>query len=290
MLALVLISLYTDAPPSAAPQLKPLGIDCVYVAPEAVASWTAAGACAKPLPAVTKLPAPGVQYRMNVASASNAPWVNSNGWQYVRGLKNTALVDAPNPMLAAAEAHAYGVDAILKVAPKDWPKYAEAVKFVAGLPPSRLPVLANIGFVDDGSPAAGENLNLLVRRNLLFKVVAAPDPALALNVKPNSGDPSKYAYEVRQKLGDDRRLLRIYGSDVVIARLQGDASGRRVILLNYGNRPVEGLRVRLLGRFAKIKLTSSAGAVEARDLTVTAETTEFSLPLVPAYTIVDLEP
>jgi hypothetical protein len=46
----------------------------------------------------------------------------------------------------------------------------------------------------------------------------------------------------------------------------------------------------LLGRFAKIKLTSSAGAVEARDLTVTAETTEFSLPLVPAYTIVDLEP
>jgi len=227
---------------------------------------------------------------MNVASASNAPWVNSNGWQYVRGLKTPAFLDAPNPVLAAAEAHAYGVDAILKVAPKDWPKYAEAVKLIASLPPSRLPVLANIGFVDDGSPAAGENLNLLVRRNLLFKVVATPDPTLALNVKPESGDPSKYAYEVRQKLGDDRRLLRIYGSDVVIARLQGDATARRVILLNYGNRNVEGLRLRLLGRFPKIQLTSSAGPVEARDVMVTPESTEFSLPLVPIYTVIDLKP
>lgn len=290
MLALVLISLFTDAPPSAAPQLKPLGIDCVYVAPDAVAAWTAAGVCAKPLPAVTKLPAPGVQYRMNVASASNAPWVNSNGWQYVRGLKNTAFVDAPNPVLAAAEAHAYGVDAILKVAPKDWPKYAEAVKLIASLPPSRLPALANIGFVDDGSAAAGENLNLLVRRNLLFKVVSSPDPDLSINIKPESGDPSKYAYEVRQKLGDEKRLLRIYGSDVVIARLHGDASGRRVTLLNYGNRNVDGLRVRLLGRFPKVRLTSSAGPVEPSDLTVTAETTEFSLPLVPTYTVIDLKP
>jgi hypothetical protein len=290
MLAIVLISLFTDAPPSAAPQLKTLGIDCVYVAPDAVAAWTAAGACAKPLPAVTKVPAPGVQYRMNMASASNAPWVNSNGWQYVRGLKAPALVDAPNPVLAAAEAHAYGVDAILKVAPKDWPKYAEAVKLLAGLPASKLPPLANIGFLDDGSPAAGDNLNLLVRRNLLFKVVSAPDSSLALNIKPAAGDPSKYAYDVRQKLGDDRRLLRIYGSDVVIARLEGDGASRRITLLNYGNRSVEGLRVRLLGRFPKLQLTSSAGPVEARDVTVTGDTTEFSLPLVPTYTVIDLKP
>jgi hypothetical protein len=290
MLALVLISLFTDAPPSAAPQLKTLGIDCVYVAPDAVAAWTAAGACAKPLPAVTKVPAPGVQYRMNMASASNAPWVNANGWQYVRGLKAPALVDAPNPVLAAAEAHAYGVDAILKVAPKDWSKYAEAVKLLAGLPASKLPPLANIGFLDDGSPAAGENLNLLVRRNLLFKVVSAPDSSLALNIKPAAGDPSKYAYDVRQKLGDDRRLLRIYGSDVVIARLEGDGASRRITLLNYGNRSVEGLRVRLLGRFPKLQLTSSAGPVEARDVTVTGDTTEFSLPLVPTYTVIDLKP
>jgi hypothetical protein len=290
MLALVLLSLFTDAPPAAAPQLKALDIGCVYVAPEAVAAWTAAGVCAQPLPAVTRLPAPGVQYRMNVASASNAPWVNSNGWQYRRGLPGAVLVDAPNPLLAAAEAHAYGRDVILKVAPADWPKYAEAVRLLGRLPASRLPGLANFAFLDDGSPAAGENLNLLIRRNLLFRLVSAPDPALPLTVRPQAGDPSRFAYEVRQKIGDDRRLLRLYGSDVVIAHLEGDASVRRVILLNYGNRNVEGLRVRLLGAFPKVEIASSAGPLAVRDLLVTAGTTEFSLPLVPAYAVIDLKP
>ncbi|MCX6606343.1 MAG: hypothetical protein NTV52_22515 [Acidobacteria bacterium] len=290
MLALALISLFTDAPPSTAPQLKSLGIECVYVAPEALDAWVAAGACAKPLPAVSKLPSPGVQYRMNMASASNAPWVNSNGSQYVRGLKAPAYIEPANPVLAAAEAHAYGVDVIMKVAAKDWPKFAEAAKLLATIPASKLPPLANIGFLDDGSPAAGENLNLLVRRNLLFRVLSAPDSKLDLNVKPQSGDPSAYAYQIRQKLGDDKRLLRIYGSDVVIASLSGDATGRRITLLNYGNRNVEGLRVRLLGRFPSLRLYSSAGAVEPKDLLVTAETTEFSLPLVPTYTVIDLKP
>jgi len=290
MLALVLISLFTDAPPSTAPQLKSLGIDCVYVPPEALDAWKAAGACAKPLPMVTKLPSPGVQYRMNMASASNAPWVNSNGWQYVRGLKAPAYMEPANPVLAAAEAHAYGVDVIMKVAAKDWPKFVEAAKLLATIPASTLPRLANIGFVDDGSPAAGENLNLFVRRNLLFRVVSAPDSKLDLNVKPQSGDPSAYAYQIRQKLGDDKRLLRIYGSDVIIASLSGDASGRRITLLNYGNRNVEGLRVRLLGRFPTLRLYSSAGTVEPKDLLVTADTTEFSLPIVPTYTVIDLKP
>ena len=290
MLVLALISLFTDAPPSTAPQLRSLGIECFYVAADAIDAWKAAAACVKPLPVITKLPSPGVQYRMNMASASNAPWVNSNGWQYVRGLKAPAYMEPANPVLAAAEAHAYGVDVIMKVAVKDWPKFAEAAKLLASLPPSTLPPLANIGFLDDGSPAAGENLNLLVRRNLLFRVVSAPDAKLDLTVKPQAGDPSAYAYQVRQKLGDDKRLLRIYGSDVVIANLSGDASGRRITLLNYGNRNVEGLRVRLLGRFPSLRLYSSAGAVEPKDLLVTSETTEFSLPLVPTYTVIDLKP
>lgn len=290
MLALALLSLFTDAPPTTAPQLKALGIECVYVAPAAVEAWTAAGACAKPLPAVTKLPNPGVQYRMNVASASNAPWVNNNGWQYVRGLKTPAYIETANPVLAAAEAQAYGVEAILKVAPQDWPKYAEALKLLADVPAAPLTPLANIGFVDDGSSSAGENLNLLVRRNLLVKVVNAADPKLNLTAKPESGDPSAYAYRIRQQLGDDKRLLRIYGSEVVIARLSGDATSRRVALLNYGNRNIEGLRVRLLGRFPRLQVYSSGGKVAAQDLTVTAEATEFSLPLVAAYTVIDLKP
>ena len=36
--------------------------------------------------------------------------------------------------------------------------------------------MANIGIVDDGSPAMEEVLNMLTRRNLLYRVVTAPDP------------------------------------------------------------------------------------------------------------------
>ena len=35
----------------------------------------------------------------------------------------------------------------------------------------RLPAMANIGIVDDGSDETGEVMNLMARRNLLFRVV-----------------------------------------------------------------------------------------------------------------------
>ena len=50
-----------------------------------------------------------------------------------------------------------------------------------------LPAMANVGIVDDGSPAMGEVLNMLTRRNLLYRVVAKPDPKLDLTVQ--LGDP-----------------------------------------------------------------------------------------------------
>jgi hypothetical protein len=39
-----------------------------------------------------------------------------------------------------------------------------------------------------------------------------------------------------------------------------------------------------------VEIASSAGSLAVRDLLVTAGTTEFSLPLVPAYTVIDLKP
>ena len=47
-------------------------------------------------------------------------------------------------------------------------------------------MLANIGIVDDGSPEMAEVLNLLSRRNLLYRVVTAPDPKLDLNIRIGS--------------------------------------------------------------------------------------------------------
>ena len=47
--------------------------------------------------------------------------------------------------------------------------------------------MANVGIVDDRSPVMGEVLNMLTRRNLLYRVVSKPDPKLDLTVR--LGDP-----------------------------------------------------------------------------------------------------
>ena len=118
-----------------------------------------------------------------------------------------------------------------------------------------LPAVADLAVVDDGSAATGEVMNLLSRRNLLFEVVKAPSTKYRINVAlggPDyplqaAGDPSAFAQTIRTQLTDDGRSLRVYGSEVVIARLTGDESHERLHLINYGGRDIEGLRVKLKG-------------------------------------------
>jgi hypothetical protein len=288
LLAAALPGLFVDADP--APALKDAGIDCVTIPPARADAWK--GQCAKVVDpeSLTKLPAPGVRYRMNEARASSAPWVDTNGARFARGMKTPALINATagKAALAAAEAHAFGANALVTAPPAEWPAFAAMNKFLATLPAEQLPVLANVGFVDDGSGAAIENMKLMLRRNILFRVVGKPDKTLDLNVDSKKGDPSAFAYEVRQKLTDPKRLLRLYGSEVVVARLYGDATRRRVALLNYGPRVVEGVRVRVLGRWPKISTHVFGEKVEATDIVVDAEATEFSLTRVPAYSVIEL--
>jgi hypothetical protein len=73
-----------------------------------------------------------------------------------------------------------------------------------------------------------------------------------------------------------------------VARLSGDGGTRRVALLNYGNRVVEGVRVRVLGQWPKITARGFGEDVKATDVVVEAEATEFSLPRVPAYVVVEM--
>jgi len=263
LLAAAIPGLFVDADPS--PALEAAGFECVAIPAARAAAWQ--GKCAKVFDneKATRLPAPGVRYRMNEARASSAPWVDTNGARFARGIAGAALI-----------------------AGKDWKPLAEMRRFLSALPAADLPVLANIGFLDDGTPAATENMKLMLRRNLLFQVVRKENPALDCNVKSKPGDPSAFAYEVRKKVSDEKRLLRLYGSEVVVARLSGDASRRRVALLNYGNRPVEGLRVRVLGAFPKVTVHAFNDQVEATDVVVEDGATEFSLPRVPVYTVVDL--
>ena len=94
---------------------------------------------------------------------------------------------------------------------------------------------------------------------------------------------------VRQKLGDERRLLRIYGSDVLLGRLTGEGGKARLHLINYGERKVGGLRVRVRGAYARGTLT--AFGMEKADLADYASeggATEFTIPEMPTYAVVDL--
>ncbi len=59
--------------------------------------------------------------------------------------------------------------------------------------------------------------------------------------KEAAADPFAFATLVRKKLTDEKRLVRIYGSEVVLARMNGDATHVRVHLINYGGGKVDGL-------------------------------------------------
>lgn len=170
--------------------------------------------------------------------------------------------------------------------------------FVEGLPPLDLPGVADFAIVDDGSPVTGEVMNLLSRRNLLFKVVKAPSPQLRINVvigspaypREEAGDPSAFAQKIRSELTDEQRSLRIYGSEVVIARLTGDGKNARLHLLNYGGRDIEGLRIRVRGNYSGVQAyVAGAGPVALEDQSVADGGTEFTLPRLATYAVIDLK-
>jgi hypothetical protein len=157
---------------------------------------------------------------------------------------------------------------------------------------------ANIAVIDNGSSLLPEALNLLVRRNLLFGLVGAPDPKADLNVTIGSpefpaaeaADPVAFAAKVRTRLTDSKRLLRIYGSEVVLGRLLLGAGRARVHLLNYGGEKVEGVRVRVRGKYGvdRLAVFGYAGA-KPEDYVIEGGATEFTIPEMGIYTVVDLK-
>jgi hypothetical protein len=300
MLAAALPGLFWEQGPETAEAVKKAGIECIHVAPAKLDAWKSSGFCATPadLSSYEKLAQPGVEYRPDVASATRAPWVISNAWRLLRAGAKPVYYDAGKGRadLCAAEAFGYGASALVRVEPADLERFGAMLRFLKRMDAPPLPIQANIGFTDDGSPEAGEVVNLFTRRNLLFKIVSAPDSRLDLNIRlgapeyPRSAasNPSEFASMVRRKLTDEKRLLRVYGSDVVIARLTGDGSQARLHLLNYGGKMVEGLRVRLRGRYTNAKLSSPGSNAPVSDLTAADGATEFSIPALDTYAIVDL--
>jgi hypothetical protein len=253
-----------------------------------------------------EIPSPGVRYLPNVARATNVPWIDSNGWRFARGMRKVsyAKVPAGSASLAAAEAFVFNVDAIINPDPRDLEDLGKMLRFLKANEQAPLPAMVNIGVVDSPSPLLNEVLNLLTRRNLLYKVVAAPDRTLDLNVQLGTPDfpaeaaanPYEFAARVRAKLGDDKRLVRLYGTSTVIARLTGDKSRARLFLLSFASRRqqdvgAQAMRVRLQGRYQPAKVAAYGASPEAKvsDVRHPGTTTEFWVPDFNTLAIVDLE-
>ncbi len=297
-------SLYWAQPIDTAPLLRQAGIERLCVPPASAAAWRAAGFAAFPLGEKerserTRLQAPGLRSRAEVASASVRPWVFANGWRFLRKPDGRYWGEVPagKGALAAAEAFAYGADAVLAIDPADLETVGRMLAFLSSVPESSLPGAADIAVVDDGSPPVAEALNLMARRNLLFEVVRKEAPGVALNVRIGSKefprdeaeDPEALSLAVRRRLTDEKRSLRIYGSEVVLARLTRDTRHARLQLLNYGGRMIDGLRVRLLGSWVVAGSRAFGEGGLTVDERVTAEgATEFSLGLIGPYAVVDL--
>jgi hypothetical protein len=135
-------------------------------------------------------------------------------------------------------------------------------------------------------------------------VVSAPDRKLDLTVQLGSQDfpkeaaenPSDFAARVRAKLGDDRRLVRLYGTSTTIARLTGDGKRVRLYLLSYGRSRGQGggqqtIRIRVLGRYVPAHFAAYGSATDAKltDVENPGNTTEFSVPAFNICAIVDLD-
>jgi hypothetical protein len=282
-----------------------LSLPCVYLAGsvESRATLETAGIkrlCSEAdLAQREALPAPGITPRAGLASPTRSPWIVASGWRFLRqpGTKYVYDVPAGKAALAAAEAFAYGVDALLKIDPADVRSLGEMLRFLETLPSVDLPAVSDLAIVDDGSAIAGEVMNLLARRNLLFQVLQAPSPRFRINIRigtpeykrEEAGDPSAFALKIRRELTDDQRALRVYGSEVVICRLTADAGRARLHVINYGGREIEGLRIRLRGAYNNGEAhVAGAGPLALQDQVIVGGATEFSLPRLVTYAVIDL--
>ena len=119
LLLAALPALFWDGAADTAPALRDAGIKQILVPAARLASWKSVpgiAAEAADLEGAVKLLAPTVNYRMNVASATNAPWLVANGWRFIRRPQGRFYYDVTGKQaaLAAAEAFCYGANAMIR--------------------------------------------------------------------------------------------------------------------------------------------------------------------------------
>lgn len=238
-----------------------------------------------------KVPPPRVQYRMNMATATQSPWVDSNIWTYRRAPEKKYLCDVrkASVVLAMAEAYSQNVDVALEITPEQKKDFERMTEFLKSLPQGPRAKWVNFAVADDGSEEAGEALKLLSRRNLLYAKDARNAVKLSLNKEIL--DPYQFAVDVRDKLGDEKRLIRLYGSELAIAEVAKEGSRVRIYLVHYGERSVEGMRVRIKGSYPAAKIKTYLFGVDPSPVSEVVQSggfTEFSIARAATFSVIDL--
>jgi hypothetical protein len=294
-------SLLWDEGPQSAPVLERAGIREIAVTGDP-AAWanTKVQAVQVDTSKLEKLDEPTVDYQIGRGGATAAPWIVSNIWRMLKHRDRGYLyeVSGTSVPLAIAEAHAMNVRAYVKLKQPDLEAFARAVDFARDLDGEALHPRVNFALYDDGSDDVDEVMNLMVRRNLLFEAIRGSEKWNGTTVRIGTGgytremasDPYAFASVVRGRIGDDKRLVRLYGSETTLARLYGDERRARLHLIQYGRNPVSGLRIRVLGRYSRVIIAALGQRVSpAEDVVVDDTSTEFTIREFRNYAVVDLD-
>jgi hypothetical protein len=207
-----------------------------------------------------------------------------------------------NYLVAIAEAGSFGADLLLPLherfqkrlllaqpeARAEWAEIRRSMEFYSWSLPGRYRPLANIGVVTANPTQWFEVMNLLMRHNLPFELVAPAElPTRGLGglkllivldepdraqrdvlaefsrgggaVKRIEGpvDPNRFALEVRQLLGREHRVVDIWNGISVLAAPYAEPIGTGALLtvLNYAHQPLP-VQLRIAGTYTQVQYES----------------------------------
>ena len=202
-------------------------------------------------------------------------------------------------LVAIAEAGSFGADLVLPLhdrfqrrlllgqpqARAEWAEIRRSMEFYSWSLPGRYRPLANIGVVTANPTQWFEVMNLLMRHNLPFEIVAPaelpkraagglkllivldePDRAQrdvlaefsrtggAVKRVDGPVDPNRFALEVRQLLGREHRVVDIWNGITVLTAPYAESNGTSVVLtvLNYAHQRLP-VQLRVAGTYSQVQ-------------------------------------
>jgi hypothetical protein len=207
-----------------------------------------------------------------------------------------------NYLVGIAEAGTFGADLLLPLharfqerlllgqpqARAEWDEIRRYLQFYSWNLPGRYRPMANIGVVTAKPTQWFEVMNLLMRHNLPFELIAPaqlskraldrlrllivldePDRAQrdvlaefsrtggVVKVVNGPVDPNRFALEMRQLLGRDHRVVDIWNGITVLTspRAEPNGTGALLAVLNYAHQPLP-VQLRIAGTYSQVQYES----------------------------------